>query len=170
MGPLQKPDRTVLIMVGIMKKLLYLIIIVLLTYIIAIHVDAGNVFSDYEKVIWIDQVKQFGIAYENGKKLFQFPIITGDDEFTTDPGIYVVKVKDENYFSRKYDTPMPYSIFFDYKRRKAIHAGEVPPPALKKDLATHGCIHVEHPYIERLYDWADEENTVVVIYGWRSDD
>jgi lipoprotein-anchoring transpeptidase ErfK/SrfK len=157
-------------MAGLMKKLLYLIIIVLLTYITAFHVDAGDIFSDYEKVIWINQVKQFGIAYENGKKLFQFPIITGDDEFTTDPGIYVVRVKDEDYYSRKYDTPMPYSIFFDFKHRKAIHAGEVPPPELKKDLATHGCIHVEHPYIERLFDWADEENTVVVIYGWRSDD
>jgi lipoprotein-anchoring transpeptidase ErfK/SrfK len=153
-----------------MKKHLYVIVIFLFTYITAFQVDAGSVFSDYEKVIWINQVKQIGIAYENGKKLFKFPIITGDDEFTTDPGIYVVKVKDENYYSLKYDTPMPYSIFFDFKHRKAIHAGEVPPPDLKKDLATHGCIHVEHPYIEWLYDWADEENTVVVIYGWRTGD
>jgi len=153
-----------------MKKPTYLIIIILLTYFIALRVEARDIFRDYEKVIWINQVKQIGIAYENGKKLYEFPVITGDDEFTTDPGIYVVKVKDEDYHSRKYDTPMPYSIFFDYKRRKAIHAGEVPPPELKKDLATHGCIHVEHPYIERLYDWTDEGSTVVVIQGWRSDE
>ena len=65
---------------------------------------------------------------------------------------------------------MPYSIFFDLKERKAIHEGEVPSPALKKELATHGCIHVEPPYIKMLYDWADEENTVVVISGWRTGD
>jgi len=149
---------------------IYLVIIALLVQIISFRVEAGDIFKDYGKVIWINQVKQIGIAYENGKKLYEFPVITGDDEYTTDPGIYVVKVMDEDYYSRKYDTPMPYSIFFDYKRRKAIHAGEVPPPELKKDLATHGCIHVEQPYIERLFDWAEEGNTVVVIQGWRSDE
>jgi lipoprotein-anchoring transpeptidase ErfK/SrfK len=81
-----------------------------------------------------------------------------------------VKLKNENYYSRTYDTPMPYSLFFDLKGMKAIHEGEVPPPEQKKELATHGCIHVEPPYIERLYDWADEENTAVVISGWRTGD
>lgn len=139
-------------------------------HIFALHTEGFDVFKEYEKVIWINQPKQVGIAYEGGKKLFEFPIVTGDDETTTDPGIYVVKLKEDNYYSHKYDTPMPYSIFFDLKERKAIHEGEVPPPALRKELATHGCIHVEQPYIHMLYDWADEENTVVVISGWRTGD
>jgi lipoprotein-anchoring transpeptidase ErfK/SrfK len=139
-------------------------------HISGLQADAIDVFKEYEKVIWINQVKQVGIAYQNGKKLIEFPVVTGDDETPTDPGIYVVKMKDDNYYSRKYDTPMPYSIFFDLKGRKAIHEGEVPPPAVKKELATHGCIHVEPPYIERLYEWADEENTAVVISGWRTGD
>jgi lipoprotein-anchoring transpeptidase ErfK/SrfK len=96
--------------------------------------------------------------------------MSGDDEETTDPGIYVVKLKDDNYYSRKYDTPMPYSIFFDIKRKKAIHEGEVPPPAEKREFATHGCIHVEQPYIEWLYDWTEEGKTVVIIQGWRTGD
>lgn len=79
-------------------------------------------------------------------------------------------MKDDSYYSRTYDTPMPYSIFFDLKGMKAIHEGEVPPPEKKKELATHGCIHVEPPYIERLYEWADEESTAVVISGWRTGD
>lgn len=131
---------------------------------------AFDIFKEYEKVIWIDQPKQFGIAYERGKKLFEFPVVTGDDVTTTNPGIYRVRLKDDNYYSRKYDTPMPYSMFFDLKEMKAIHEGEVPPPEIKKELATHGCIHVEPPHIERLYKWADEENTAVVISGWRTGD
>ena len=82
----------------------------------------------------------------------------------------MVKLKDDNYYSSKYETPMPYSIFFDLNGKKAIHEGEVPPPTLKKELATHGCIHVEPPYIQMLYDWVDEANTVVVISGWRTGD
>lgn len=96
--------------------------------------------------------------------------MTGDDETTTNPGIYVVKRKDDSYYSRKYQTWMPYSLFFDLNNRKAIHEGEVPPPAERKEYATHGCIHVESPYIERLYDWAEEGRTVVVIEGWRDGD
>jgi len=132
--------------------------------------NAFDVFREYEKVIWIDQPKQVGIAYQNGKKLFEFPVVTGDDETTTTPGIYRVKLKDDNYYSRKYDQPMPWSIFFDLKGMKAIHEGEVPPPEIKKELATHGCIHVEPPFIEKLYNWADEEDTAVVISGWRTGD
>jgi lipoprotein-anchoring transpeptidase ErfK/SrfK len=153
-----------------MRKYIYFIIIALFTHISVVQVYAIDVFKEYEKVIWINQVKQVGIAYQEGKKLFEFPVVTGDDETTTNPGIYTVKLKDDNYYSRKYDTPMPYSIFFDLKERKAIHEGEVPPPAIKKELATHGCIHVEPPFIERLYEWADEETTAVVISGWRTGD
>jgi len=146
------------------------LICALVVSISALSAGAFDVFEEYEKVIWIDQPKQFGIAYERGKKLFEFPVVTGDDVTTTNPGIYRVRLKDDNYYSRKYDTPMPYSMFFDLKEMKAIHEGEVPPPEIKKELATHGCIHVEPPHIERLYKWADEENTAVVISGWRTGD
>ena len=149
-------------------KIINCLIIALFVQISVLYADAFDVFKEYNKVIWINQPKQVGIAYERGKKLFEFPVVTGDDETTTNPGIYKIRLKDDNYYSRKYDTPMPYSMFFDLKGMKAIHEGEVPPPEIKKELATHGCIHVEPPYIERLYDWADEENTAVVISGWRT--
>ncbi len=131
---------------------------------------AGDIFQEYDKVIWINQPKQMGIAYEGGKKLREFPVLTGDDECTTDPGIYVVRFKVEDYYSRKYDTPMPFSLFFDLKQRKAIHEGGVPPPAEKRELATHGCVHVEQPHMEWLYHWAEEGTTAVVISGWRTED
>jgi lipoprotein-anchoring transpeptidase ErfK/SrfK len=131
---------------------------------------AWNIFQEYDKVIWINQLKQVGAAYEEGKKLREFPVLTGDDECTTDPGIYRVRLKVEDYYSRKYDTPMPFSLFFDLRHRKAIHEGGVPPPAEKRELATHGCVHVEPPHMEWLYHWAEEGSTAVVISGWRTED
>ena len=121
-------------------------------------------------MIWIDQLKQKGAAYERGKKVMEFPVLTGDDETTTPPGIYLVRVKEEDYYSRKYETPMPYSIFFNYPARAAIHEGEVPPPLKRIGVATHGCVHVEQPYIKRLYDWTEAGRTLVVISGWRTQD
>gem|GEM_PF-743812 len=117
-----------------------------------------------------NQHKEFLVAYENGVKIFTFQVITGDDETTTNPGIYPVKLKDPDYYSKKFDTPMPYSIFFDLKERKAIHGGEVPPPIQRVNWATHGCVHVEMPYIKQLYDWVEVGKTVVVVEGWRDED
>ena len=153
-----------------MKKYLYLLSIPILLHLAVSIAAAMNVFDYYNKIIWINQHKEVLVAYENGVKLFEFSVITGDDETTTNPGIYLVKLKDANYYSKKFDTPMPYSIFFDLKERKAIHDGEVPPPAQKVKWATHGCVHVEMPYIKQLFDWADVGKTVVVVEGWRDED
>jgi len=153
-----------------MKKYLYLLSIPILLHLAVSLAAAMNVFDYYEKIIWINQQKEVLIAYENGVKVFEFPVITGDNEATTNPGIYLVKLKDANYYSKKFDTPMPYSIFFDLKERKAIHGGEVPPPAQKVKWATHGCVHVEMPYIKRLFDWVEVGKTVVVVEGWRDED
>ena len=153
-----------------MKKYNLILSIVLLMNILLSPTLASDTFEKPKKMIWIDQLKQVGAAYENGKKVMEFPVLTGDDETTTDPGIYLVRVKQEDYYSRKYQTPMPYSIFFNYTTRTAIHGGEVPPPKQKIALATHGCVHVESPYIERLYDWTEAGSTLVVISGGRTQD
>jgi hypothetical protein len=61
---------------------------------------------------------------------------------------------------------MPYSLFFDYRGR-AIHEGGVPDPGEQSEWATHGCIHVEQPYMEWLYNWAETGRTMVVVKGRR---
>ena len=156
-----------------MKKYILLfpiVLIALLANILLSPTLAADIFQKNEKMIWINQLKQMGAAYEGGKKVLEFPVITGDDETTTEPGIYLVRVKQEDYYSRKYQTPMPYSIFFNYQERAAIHEGEVPPPPKKIGLATHGCVHVQQPYIKWLYDWTEAGRTVVVISGRRTQD
>jgi lipoprotein-anchoring transpeptidase ErfK/SrfK len=153
-----------------MKKIIFLLIAAFFIHLSALAAGAWDLFQAYDKVIFINQPRQVGVAYENGKKVLEFPVLTGDDECTTNPGLYVIRRKDPDYYSRTYDTPMPYSMFFDWPRRKAIHEGGVPTGAEKRELATHGCIHVEQPAIEWLYHWAEEGTTAVVISGERSQD
>ena len=142
----------------------------LFSYLLTLTAAAGDPFREYHKVIFIDQPRQIGAAYENGKKIREVPVLTGDDECTTNPGLYLIRWKVEDYYSRKYDTPMPYSMFFDLRQRKAIHEGGVPPLRERRELATHGCIHVEPPHIEWLYAWAEEGATALIISGERSGD
>ncbi len=153
-----------------MKKIFLLMFGAWFLHLSALSAGAWDLFQEYDKVIFINQPRQVGVAYENGKKLMEFPVLTGDDECTTDPGIYIIRMKDPDYYSKTYDTPMPFSMFFDWPRRKAIHEGGVPPGAEKREVATHGCIHVERPQIEWLYRWAEEGTTAVVISGERSQD
>jgi hypothetical protein len=150
-----------------MKLGLYFLSIILFSIAFVMPAGAINVFKHYDKVIWIDQPRQTGAAYENGQKLFSFAILSGDDETPTPPGAYVVKVKDANYYSHKYKQPMDYSIFIDFKAKRAIHEGAVPDPSEKNKWATHGCIHVEEPYMQRLFDWAEARKTLIVIRGKR---
>jgi len=148
-----------------MKKYVYLLIAVLFANFYPPY-SYAKVLKNYNKIIWINQEEQVGAAYGQGRKLLEFPILSGDDETTTPPGTYIIKSKVRHYHSRKYDTPMPYSLFFDYRGR-AIHEGEVADPEEKSEWATHGCIHVEQPFMEWLYNWAETGKTVVVVKGQR---
>lgn len=126
---------------------------------------------DFGKVIVIDQHNQWGKAYENGKEIFSFPILSGDDETPTGNGKYRVEKKIKNYFSRRYKVPMPYSLFFVFNNhcRKAIHEGEVPKSKRERQekWATHGCIHAEMKVIKKLFYWVDEKTTEVIVFGER---
>ena len=148
-----------------MKNWLYFLIIALAAFYPA--AAGAGAFQNHDKVIWIDQEKQIGAAYGQGKKLLAFPILSGDDETPTPPGTYVIQLKDKTYYSRKYQQPMPYSLFFDVKGMRAIHEGDLPDPGELSKWATHGCIHVEERYMKWLFDWAEPGKTVVVIQGRR---
>ncbi|MFA5925529.1 MAG: L,D-transpeptidase [Parcubacteria group bacterium] len=125
------------------------------------------------KVIFVNQLTQELITYQDGKELRRFDVIMGDAKFKTPQGIYRVQHKDRKYWSNQYSTWMPNSLFFiwDEKTRMAIHAGIVP---LNKEItrqkATHGCVHARNNDAEWLFDWAEEKATKIIIYGDRSQD
>jgi hypothetical protein len=88
-----------------MNKYILLFSIALLSNILLSPALAADMSQEHDKMIWIDQLKQVGQAYERGKKVMEFPVLTGDDETTTPPGIYLVQMKVIDYYSRKYQTP-----------------------------------------------------------------
>ena len=49
---------------------------------------------------------------------------------------------------------MDFSLFYDGLR--AIHQGP-------GDLPSEGCIHVNPPFAERLFDWAGDHDIIVIV-------
>jgi len=156
-----------------MKKLHLLVCFIVLFSASALHSETSEEFWR-GKVIFVNQLTQELIAYQDGKELHRLPVISGDARFKTPQGIYRVEHKERKYWSRKYATSMPYSLFFlwNEKDRMAIHQGVV--PKTKKEAsqkATHGCVHINNMEDARcLFTWAEEKNTKIIIFGDRSQD
>lgn len=127
-------------------------------------------FADFGKRIIIRRDWLRGGAYEeNGILLLDFPILYGDDEgyLATPAGVYRVREKIINYHSKKYDSPMPYSLFFT-RGRNAIHARKsgfkVPEDfETRRWIRTHGCITADHHIAKQLYSWANIGTPIEII-------
>lgn len=72
------------------------------------------------------------------------PISIGDELDPTPPGRYAVEWKAQNWVSREYGTPMPYSVFFA-PGGIAFHEGRL-------DTSSYGCIRLERDNAIAFYD------------------
>jgi len=84
-----------------------------------------------------------------------FAVSVGLDTNPTPTGKYTVKKKVADYWSKKYDRAMPYSVFFT--EAHAIHSGDLYTPS-------KGCIRVDRSVAPWLFAWAQSGKTKVIIY------
>jgi lipoprotein-anchoring transpeptidase ErfK/SrfK len=141
---------------------------ILLLLLIAALVPISGIAG--QKEIVIDRTLQLGGAYFNGKLIAQFEVMTGDEEKPTPPGEFIVLKKTANYHSKKYDAPMPYSLFFT-EQKNAIHArgigAELPHRSMRRYYASHGCVSVSYSVMANwLFEWAGI-GTKITIVGYR---
>lgn len=86
---------------------------------------------------------------------YRFYALGGRESHPTPTGSFTVKSKDEDFYSYKYKSPMPLSVFFT--SQCAIHVGSLSVPS-------HGCIHVDRSTAEMLFSYAKPGKTKVVVY------
>lgn len=136
---------------------------------------AANAWEKKEIVIRRDI--QMGGAFENGILIAEFPILFGDDvgSLATPEGEFRILWKSINYRSKKYDAPMPYSLFFT-EGRNAIHSRgakfKMPAdPEVRRCLRTHGCVSVGNDIAPWLFNWVDDSphGTKITICGYRAE-
>ena len=108
----------------------------------------GQLSSSTPIEIWLSQRRgQFGP--------YTFWALGGTRSDPTPTGRFSTVKTVEDYVSRKFDTDMPYAVFFT--QACAIHVGSLVEPS-------HGCIHVDWEIGELLYRYAKPGRTPIIIH------
>ena len=126
-----------------MKRVIFFAVIFTMLFSWASAVSAGPPIE-----IWLDR----GIGRLGN---YWFYALGGTSKHPTPKGTFTVKAKHKSFYSNKYDAPMPRSVFFTDPC--AIHVGSL-------RVKSHGCIHVDWPTGQMLYDYARTGQTKVKIY------
>ena len=106
-------------------------------------------------------------AFEGDVLKFKFDTATGRDNFRTEPGSYKILRKHKVYRSRKYNSPMPYAMFFS-EDGKAIHQSDwVSGKHLFQHFGiywfgSHGCAGLHEEDAKVLFEWTPYHTPVVV--------
>lgn len=117
------------------------------------------------KRIVVSLKEQYLEAYEDGRRIYRFPCMTGAEDHPTDPGVYKIFRKHEKYRSRAYDADMNYAMFFS-QDGKAIHQYHGPftltrfMKGMSDWFGSHGCVRLEESDARKLFDWAPKGTTV----------
>ncbi len=108
----------------------------------------GELSSSTPIEIWLSQEQgRFGP--------YTFHALGGTRSDPTPTGRFNTVKKVEDYVSRKFDTDMPYAVFFT--EACAIHVGS-------QVSASHGCIHVDWEMGELMYRYAKPGRTPIIIH------
>ncbi|HEX6360934.1 L,D-transpeptidase [Actinophytocola sp.] len=83
------------------------------------------------------------------------PITSGKPGYETPPGTFTVKYKDIDHWSKAYDAPMPYSVFFT-RSGIAFHEGSL-------SQQSHGCIHLSPEAARTFYNTLQPGDVVQVV-------
>jgi lipoprotein-anchoring transpeptidase ErfK/SrfK len=125
------------------------------------------------KRILVSISQQRAWVYEDGQQIREFVISTGIDSSPTQPGIFQVRMHDENAYASVWDLWMPHFLGI-YEVVPDFMNGFHGLPTLSSGVqlwanvlgrpASYGCIILTLEDAEWLYNWA-EDGTVVEIQG-----
>ncbi len=112
----------------------------------------------------IDISQQRMHVYKGDKLLYKWKVSTARRGYSTPKGKYTPKYLEKMHYSRKYhNSPMPYSIFFNYNGyaihgTKSVHRLGTP--------ASHGCVRLQTKNAKslfRLIQKAGKDNSTIYI-------
>jgi hypothetical protein len=118
--------------------------------------------GDIPKLILVAKDIPFTGWYENGRMKGDSLTCVGKQWGWTESGVYKVLDKAADKYSNLYNNAYGEPAWMPYALRIYgavwIHAGDVVGP-----YCSHGCINLSPQQAEKLYNWADVNNTVVVV-------
>ena len=146
------------------------------TFLLIVAVSLGPSFTAFAenkkaaslKFILVDVDSQKLAAMDDYKSVYIFNVVTGRPGKETTTGKYTIFKKHEEYTSKTYDVPMPYSMFFS-KDGKAIHGTgwatlrSFLHTYLTESVGSQGCVGLTEEDAKTLFAWAPVGTPVVIL-------
>ena len=111
--------------------------------------------------IWVDLRRQMISAFRNGHEIGTAVIVYGAADMSSPEGRFRILRKSSDYHSRKYNAPMPHSLFIT-NDGVALHGS---PMSARR--ASHGCIGLPADFAQKLFRASKVGDTVQIT---RSED
>ncbi|SFP76300.1 L,D-transpeptidase catalytic domain [Amycolatopsis arida] len=83
------------------------------------------------------------------------PMSAGKPGYRTPPGTFAVTWKNKDHWSKAYDAPMPYAVFFT-KNGIAFHEGDI-------SRESHGCVRLRHEAAKTFFAELQPGEVVQVV-------
>lgn len=120
------------------------------------------------KLIYVFTDDQKLYAWEGNELVFEFDVVTGRPGKETESGVFSIFKKHEDYTSKTYGSPMPYTMFFT-QDGKAIHGTQWATlrsylhAYITESVGSHGCVGLTREDAEVIFEWAPANTRVVVL-------
>ena len=142
------------------------IMIVSLGLMLTAFVEDSN--AGPKKAILVNVHDQVLYAVDDYKIVYEFDVITGRPGKETTAGKFAVFKKIEDYTSKKYKAPMPYTMFFS-KDGKAVHGTKWATlrsylhAYLTESVGSMGCVGLTEDDARTLFGWTPVGTPVVIL-------
>ena len=120
------------------------------------------------KVILVNVDEQKLYAVDNYQIIYEFDVITGRPGKETTTGRFKTFKKIKDYTSKKYGSPMPYTMFFS-KDGKAIHGTKWATlrsylhTYLTESVGSMGCVGLTEEDAKILFEWAPVGTVIAIL-------
>ena len=120
------------------------------------------------KVIYVVTDDQKLYAWEGNKLVYEFDVVTGRPGKETIPGVFSIFRKHEDYTSKTYGSPMPYTMFFT-EDGKAIHGTgwaavrSYLHAYVTESVGSQGCVGLTEEEAKAMFEWAPMNTRIVIL-------
>jgi lipoprotein-anchoring transpeptidase ErfK/SrfK len=120
------------------------------------------------KVILVNVEQQVLYALDDFKIVYEFDVVTGRPGKETTTGKFTVTRKIEDYTSKKYKVPMPYTMFFS-KDGKAIHGTKWATlrsyvhAYITESVGSMGCVGLTEDDARALFEWTPVGTPIAIL-------
>ena len=144
----------------------FALLTVMILSLTALFIPVTHAGGDKAILVYIDQQKLF--AFEDYKLVHEFDVVTGRPEKETVTGKFKITRKVKDYTSKKYDAPMPYSMFFS-EDGNAIHGTawatlrSYVHTYVTESVGSMGCVGLTEADAKVLFEWAPIGTSIAIV-------